>query len=245
MVRRILVILVVAWIVLVVAERWMGLTWFAQALALTPARVISDGWLWQLASYMWLHSTSTFTHILFNGIFLWMFGGTLEQQWGSRAFLRFYFFCGLGAGVVVLVSGALFFPQIPVLGASGAIYGLVAAWAITQPNRVVYLFGVFPIKGKHFALIPIVFALADFLVQGQGTSHAAHLGGLATGALLVTGWWKPQKLYRQVRLLWLRRKLKVIDGGGRKTPPSGGYWNFQRPGKLARRFSTKAPMPSF
>lgn len=226
-VKRILVILVVAWIVQVVAERWMSWPWIGEALALTPARVASDLWVWQLGTYMWLHSPTSFTHILFNGMFLWMFGGSLEQRWGGRAFLKFYLLCGLGAGLVVLIAGWLFYPDTPVLGASGAIYGLVAAWAITEPERIVYLFGVFPIKGKHFALIPIVFALADFLVQGEGTSHAAHLGGLATGALLVTGWWKPDRAWRQIRLWGLRRKLRVIEGGAaRRNPPEGSkYWN--------------------
>jgi membrane associated rhomboid family serine protease len=225
-VKRILVVLVVTWVVQVIAERWMSLPWIGETLALTPGQVISDGRVWQLLSYMWLHSTASFTHILFNGLFLWMFGGTLEQRWGGRGFLKFYLLSGLGAGLVVLLVGWIFYPDTPVLGASGAIYGLVVAWAITEPNRLVYLFGVFPMRGKYFALIPIVFALADFLVQGEGTSHAAHLGGLATGALLVTGWWKPQKAWRQFRLFYLRRKLKVIDGGrGGEEPPQDGYWN--------------------
>ena len=120
-----------------------------------------------------------------------------------------------------------FAPDIPVLGSSGAIYGLVVAWAISYPNKIIYFFGLFPMKGKHFCLIPIGYALVDFLLGTKGVSHAAHLGGMAIGALLVTGFWRPQKAYQRLRYWWLRRKLKVLEGGGSSIPPppDGGYWH--------------------
>ena len=150
---------------------------------------------------------------------------SVEQAWGSKGFLRFYLYCGVGAGVIVFLSGKLFSPDIPVLGASGAIFGLVVAWAIAFPNRVIYFFGVFPMKGKHFVLIPIGFAVLDFLTRAHGVSHAAHLGGMAIGALLVTGYWRPDKARRQIRYWMLRRRLKVLEGEGRQKPPDGGYWH--------------------
>ena len=123
--------------------------------------------------------------------------------------------------------GSIFHPDLATVGASGAIYGLVVAWAIVFPDRVIYFFGLFPIKGKYFALFPIGYALVDFLMRGSGVSHSAHLGGLAIGALLVTGYWRPSRLYNRARYMWLRRKLTVVEGGkkNKKPPPGGGYWH--------------------
>jgi membrane associated rhomboid family serine protease len=215
------------WLVLVISVNWMDALALHDHLALTPDRVYPGLELWQLFTYMWLHSTADFSHILFNSLFLWMFGGALEQAWGTRAFTKFYLICGIGAGLVVFVIGSMFHSDLATVGASGAIYGLVVAWAIVFPDRVIYFFGLFPIKGKYFALFPIGYALIDFLMRGSGVSHSAHLGGLAIGALLVTGYWRPSRLYNRARYAWLRRKLKVVEGGNkkRKPPPGGGYWH--------------------
>jgi membrane associated rhomboid family serine protease len=224
MVKRMIIINAAVWLGEIVL-RWAGTDAHLVHLAITPNRVFPGLELWQPLTYMWLHSPVDYLHIVFNLLFLWMFGGTLELSWGSKAFLRFYLYCGVGAGLVVFVSGKLFAPDIPVLGASGAIYGLVVAWAIAFPNRLIYFFGIFPMKGKHFVLIPIGFAVLDFLTRAQGVSHAAHLGGMAIGALLVTGYWQPDKAKRQLRYWWLRRRLKVLEGDRQKRPPDGGYWH--------------------
>jgi len=225
MVKRFIIINAGVWLAVVIAVNWMGSVALVEHLALTPFRVANNFEVWQLFTYMWLHSPTDFMHILLNLLFLWMFGGTLEATWGSKAFLRFYMYCGVGAGMIVFISGLLFSPLTPVLGASGAIYGIVVAWAIAFPNRVIYLFGVFPMKGKHFVLIPIGFAVLDFLTRAQGVSHAAHLGGMAIGALLVTGYWRPDKAKRRLKYWWLRRKLHTIEGDKRDGPPGGGYWH--------------------
>ena len=224
---RFLIINGAVWLVLVISVNWMDALSLNDHLALTPQRVYPGLELWQPFTYMWLHSTVDFSHILFNSLFLWMFGGALEQAWGTRAFIRFYLTCGIGAGLVVFVIGSFFHPDLATVGASGAIFGLVVAWAIVFPDRVIYFFGLFPIKGKYFALFPIGYALVDFLMRGSGVSHSAHLGGLAIGALLVTGYWRPSRLYNRVRYIWLRRKLKVVEGGkkNKKPPPGGGYWH--------------------
>lgn len=225
MVKRILIICAVVWVVEVIVTLWLHVDAFIVHFALTPDRVLPGFEIWQLFTWMWLHSPTDLFHILFNCLFLWMFGGTLELAWGSKAFLRFYLICGIGSGIIVLLFGLIFDPSTKVLGASGAIYGLVAAWAISFPNRIIYFFGVFPMKGKHFALIPIGFAVLDFLTRVQGISHAAHLGGLVIGALLVTGYWRPVKALRRLRYIWLRRKLKVLDGDGSGRPPAGRTWH--------------------
>ncbi len=230
MVKRILIISAAVWLLEVISVHWLNFVAFIEWGALTPSRVFPGLFLWQPFTYMWLHSPGDVLHILFNMLFLWMFGATLEMSWGSRAFLHFYLICGIGAGIVVFVFGKIFSPEVPVLGASGAIYGLVVAWAIAYPNRVIYFFGIFPMKGKHFVLIPIGFALLDFLMRAQGVSHAAHLGGMAIGALLITGYWRPDRLKKKIRYWWLRRRLRVLEGDSRKNPPSGGppgggYWH--------------------
>ena len=225
-VKRFLIVNGAVWFVLVISVNWMDALALHDHLALTPDRVYPGLELWQLFTYMWLHSTADFSHILFNSLFLWMFGGALEQAWGTRAFTKFYLICGIGAGLVVFLVGSMFHSDLATVGASGAIYGLVVAWAIVFPDRVIYFFGLFPIKGKYFALFPIGYALIDFLMRGSGVSHSAHLGGLAIGALLVTGYWRPSRLYNRVRYAWLRRKLKVVEGGKKKKPPpGGGYWH--------------------
>lgn len=223
--KRILVANVAVWLVEVISVNFIGTAALLEHLALTPVRVVGGLEIWQVATYMWLHSPTDFSHILFNCLFLWMFGGTLEVAWGSRDFLRFYLTCGVGAGVVVLAAGLFVDPMMPVLGASGAIYGLVVAWAIAYPNRLIYFFGIFPMKGKHFVLIPIFFAVADFLTRAQGVSHAAHLGGMIIGALLVTGLWRPDKLKRQIRYWLMRRRIRMVERDDRDGPPGSGYFH--------------------
>lgn len=224
-VKYLIIVNAVLWILTVIAGRFENWTVFDE-MALTPLMVYPKFHIWQLFTHMWFHSLNDYSHIVFNMLFLWMFGGILEQTWGSRGFLKFYLICGLGAGLTVFFIGYVFYPTTATVGASGAIYGLVAAWAIAFPNRVIYIFGVFPIKSIYFALFPIGYAVLDFLVGGSGISHAAHLGGLVIGALLVTGMWRPMRLKNRLRYYFLKRKLKVIDGHRNKRPHSGGkYWN--------------------
>lgn len=242
MVKRILIINGVIWLIAAILEKWVKTNVLVEWFALIPSEVVP--WMaagdvdyfapgagaafpkfWQVFTWMWLHSASDYFHILFNSLFFWMFGGHLEQAWGPRAFLRFYLICGIGSGLIVLFFGLLFAPGIPVVGASGAVYGLIAAWGIHSPNKRIYFFGVLPLKVKHFSMILVGFALADFLTRARGVSHAAHLGGMLVGALLVTGYWRPDKTVRQLRYWWLRRKLRVIEGNRDKEPPGGGYWH--------------------
>ncbi len=226
MVKRILIINVAVWVVELFVVHWLKTLTPIELLAITPNRVYPGWFIWQPFTYMWLHSPDDLMHILLNMLFLWMFGATLELSWGSKAFLRFYLYCGVGAGLTVFVSGKLFAPDIPVLGASGAIYGLVIAWAVAFPNKLIYFFGLFPMKGKHFVLIPIGFAVFDFITRARGVSHAAHLGGMAVGALLITGYWRPDRVRKKLRYWWLRRKLRVLEGSStpKNGPPGGGYW---------------------
>src|SRR5579872_2914788 len=126
-------------------------------LGLRPYRVVHDFWLWQPATYMFLHGG--IFHILFNMLALWMFGAQLERVWGTRYFLKFYFVTGIGAGVLTVLFSMLpfgFAHQVQhsiIIGASGAIYGLLLAYAMYFPDRPIYMYMLFPIPAKIFVAI--------------------------------------------------------------------------------------------
>ena len=154
-------------------------------LGLTPGLFFTDfpNRLYQPLSYMFLHSS--FFHIAFNMLFLWMFGTEIERLWGGAKFLQFYIFCGLGGAALTL----LFSPNsmIPIIGASGAVYGVMAAYWRYFPDRKLYLYFIFPVKVRYF--IPILLFLIPIFsilfARGSGIAHLAHLGGALVGFLLV------------------------------------------------------------
>jgi membrane associated rhomboid family serine protease len=145
---------------------------------LTPARVTGDLWIWQTVTYLFLHG-GVF-HLLFNCYMLWALGKVIEMQWGTRSFLFYYFLCGVGAAV----ANVVFEPRamIPVIGASGAIYGLMVAFALMYPEAVFLVMFIVPLRAKHavifFALVELMFSMN----ANQSTiANFAHLGGMATG----------------------------------------------------------------
>jgi membrane associated rhomboid family serine protease len=170
-----------------------------------------DFGIWQLVTYMFLHSLEPF-HILMNMFVLWMFGATLEEVWGSKRFLIFYLICGLGAALVQLGvlaismnmlldklnSGAISLEEYKmrggavyyttVLGASGAINGVMAGFAYVFPNTPLYLFFIpVPIKAKY---VVIGYFLIDLFSGinpsgGDNVAHFAHVGGAIVGLILV------------------------------------------------------------
>jgi membrane associated rhomboid family serine protease len=150
---------------------------------LTPAEVVGSLSVWQLVTYMFLHDPFGFMHILFNMLTLWMFGLDLERTWGTRRFLRYYFLCGIGAGICVVVANLLFGnPGARTIGASGAIYGLLLAFGMLYPDRQVLFSFLFPMKAKYFVMILGAIAfLSSFAAPGGPVSHIAHLGGMLFG----------------------------------------------------------------
>lgn len=183
-VRWLLIANAVCFVLYFLAARTEFARFFAH-LALSPRAVLTQFELWQLVTYMFLHSPLGFGHILMNMLALWMFGGPLEDTWGTRRFLRFYFFCGVGAGICVVVMNTLAGSMDSrTIGASGAVYGVLIAFGILFPRAIIYLFLMFPIEARWFVLIlgAIVFlsAIGD---TGGGVSHFAHLGGLLFGYL--------------------------------------------------------------
>ena len=150
-------------------------------LALRPADVVGSFFVWQLGTYLFLHGS--LWHILWNMLSLWWFGRDLEQTWGTRRFLRFYFMCGVGAGVFVVLVNYLFgSPNIATIGASGAIYGVLMASAILWPDRII-LFILFPMKMKYFVMIVGAISFYSSFNPNSGVSDIAHLSGLAIGYL--------------------------------------------------------------
>src|SRR5713226_118660 len=130
-------------------------------LALSPSGV-GSGEIWQLFTYLFLHGGVW--HLVFNMLTLWMFGTPLEQSWGTRRFLKYYCICGIGAGVCDAVLSAIIAhagnPQLltprmnmPTIGASGAIYGLLLAFGVCFPDQTVLMGFLFPIKAKYMVMI--------------------------------------------------------------------------------------------
>jgi len=144
---------------------------------------------YQLVTHMFAHGG--FFHILFNMYALWLFGSSLERLWGPKRFLIFYLLCGLAAGVTEM----FLVPVGIAVGASGAIMGLVAAFAYTFPNVQFYILPIpFPIKAKYLAMIYAAFDLfGQFSGFGGNVAHFAHLGGLAMGLILCIIWKKTSR----------------------------------------------------
>ena len=196
--------------------------WMVTWLGLTPERFFT-GFLWQPLTYLFLHGGPM--HLLFNMLALWMFGVDLEQRWGRTAFLRYYFVCGIGAGITVLLVSLLPFVaaarmyEAVTIGASGAIYGLLLAYGMLFPHRTIY-FLVFPVPARLYVIIVGVLVLMQASAGGGGVAHFAHLGGLLFGYLYLSmgrgGPWAEIK-YRYVkwRMNRLRKRFDVHDGGRR------------------------------
>ena len=157
---------------------------FAEAiseLALTPTLVVRSFHIWQLVTFLFLHGA--ILSFLFNMLALWMFGKELEEMWGTERFLRFYFLCGCGAGVCVILAEYLFGnPGSPTIGSTGSVYGILAASAALWPEReVIFIF--FPMKMKWFVTL---IGVIDFLVSyNAGIGQIALLTGLLWGYLYV------------------------------------------------------------
>jgi membrane associated rhomboid family serine protease len=174
-------------------------------LGLVPALVWQKGFLWQLGSYMFLHGG--FFHILLNMFALWMFGSDLERLWGTARFITFYFFTGIGAGLTTVLLTPHGF--IPTIGASGAIYGILLAYALLFPERRVLLYFLFPVPVRLFVFVIGLIALLNSITQpGDSIANIAHLGGLIFGWVYLRGL-DPSRLWR--RWSGRRRRLRVVD----------------------------------
>jgi len=180
--------------------------WFG----LTPYLVTHAFLLWQPVTYLFLHGD--FWHILFNLFMLWMFGGELEQRWGAKQFLFYFFLTGIGAGLCDIAVHPS--AKIPTIGNSGAIYGLLMAYGILFGDRPVLFSMILPMKAKWMVVIMGAIELLSSFRSGSGSgiSHVAHLGGMLFGYIYLRGWSLPyrwQLQYHEWRRAQLRKKFEV------------------------------------
>jgi len=201
---------------------------------LVPGLVRYRGFIWQLFTYMFLHGDRW--HIVINMLMLWMFGRDLEQDWGIRRFLRYYFVCGVGAGLCALGAAlaAASGPddavlRLPTIGASGAIFGLLLAFGVVYADRIILMMLLFPMKAKYAVMIFGTVELYSAWQPSRGVSNVAHLGGMLFGYLFLKvrfkGGGDPISLvrtrYRNWRMERARRRFQVYL---RKRGPGGDRW---------------------
>ncbi|MGZ3692051.1 MAG: rhomboid family intramembrane serine protease [Pseudobdellovibrio sp.] len=236
-VKRLLIAMGVVWVVVqIILDKFMGLNlthWFI----LHPDKVINSFWFWQTFTYMFFHALSPF-HIFFNGLMLWFVGSELEKQWGAKFFTTYFFVCGIGAALVYCVGVTLYAiisgdqtPMIiPVMGASGGLFGLLVAYGIVYSERMIYFMGIVPLKAKYFVLIAAAIDMSSLLTSGftgGEVAYLAHLGGAAVGFAF---------LWLRTRMKLRATKQKVKKGGAslrlvvdnEKTDKKGSgpkYWN--------------------
>ena len=185
-------------------------------LTLIPMLVFPGGQVWRLCTYMFVHAN--LTHIVFNMLTLYWFGGPLEQLWGRKKFLFYYFLTGIGAGIVsvpfYILTGT---PDAVVLGASGAIFGLLMAFALIHPNAIVYFMFMIPIKVKWLVAI---FMVIEFMstagtVGGTSTSsiaNVAHLSGALIGYFYL-------RRFMDLKAYWRKYKTRKLQRAYRVVPP--------------------------
>ena len=184
---------------------------------LIPRAVVEMFFVWQLATYLFLHGG--FGHIIWNMLALWMFGADLERAWGTRRFLQFYFFCGVGAGLCVVLANYILpggDTSAATIGSSGAIFGILLAYAMLYPNRTILWGFLVPIQVKYFVLIIGVVTFMSSFQANTGVSEFAHLGGLLFGYIYMKkpkrgfDWIGPaQHQYRQWKLQRAKKKFQV------------------------------------
>ena len=157
-------------------------------LGLRPRAVLQVWGVYQLATYMFIHSLGI-GHILFNMLILWMFGRDIERTWGTRRFLQYYFVCGVGAGICIVIGNILYGTiDTRTIGASGAVFGILLAYGMLFPDATVLFSFLFPMKAKYFVMIIGAIAFLSTLgASGSGVSHVAHLGGMVFGYFYIKG----------------------------------------------------------
>jgi membrane associated rhomboid family serine protease len=194
-------LLLIANVVAFVLQQFLP-AWFTLLLGLRPVDVIERLRLWQPLTYMFLHGDAF--HLLFNLLIVWMMGGEVERFWGKREFLKYYLLCGLGAAALAFV----FAYQSLVIGASGAVFGVLVAFGLMFPERTIYLWFVVPIPAK--ILVLILFALELLFIGGRdGIAHFAHVGGAVTGFLYLRFGWRDRLDLGALKSRWRRRRLTL------------------------------------
>lgn len=187
----------------------------AAHLNLVPGLVTKSFAIWQLVTYSFLHYDPL--HFLFNGMTLWFMGSALENTWGTKRFLEFYFLCAIGGGIIGVLfgwlTGDLFTPTI---GSSGAGFGLLVAFGVLFAEQTI-IFIMFPIKAKYLVLILCGLQFLLVLMPSR-TAYSVHIGGILTALAYLYYFGRLPRLrlvddlkqrYRQWKIERARRKFQV------------------------------------
>lgn len=206
-------------------------------LVLTPELVIEKFYIWQLVTYQFFHAISPF-HIFFNMLMLWFFGSELERRWGSKFFTFYYLGSGAGAALIYCVGVATyaaitgFRPVLltPVMGASGSLFGLLLAYGIIYAEREMYFMGFFPIKAKYFVMIAGAMDMASLVgtgFAGGEVAYLAHLGGIASGFIILRGHVQFKNYQAKTKLKRKASNLRLVVDNEKpgKDKDNPKYWN--------------------
>ena len=195
-VKKLIIINLAVWFVfvLVIQSFFSNKMGIYNLFGFVPSSIESFFFIWQFFTYMFIHSSSVF-HILFNMLILWMFGSELEAVWKHRFFITYYLACGIGAAIFyfigvkiyTLITGEINIMSIPVVGSSGAMFGLLLAYALMFGNRIVLFMFLFPMKVRNFTILIACVELVTMLRSGFGSpvANLAHLGGLLSGFIFL------------------------------------------------------------
>lgn len=181
--------------------------------ALIPQQVLHQYKIWQLVTWLFLHAD--FMHMAFNMFALWMFGAALEREWGTKEFLKFYFITGIGSGIIVTL-----FSNYPTIGASGAVFGIMVAFAMRFPDAMMIF--PFPIKVKYYVMGLAAFEFISTLGPQSVISHIAHFGGALIAYVYLKYWDQFYKIKNSFSGLIKKKKnstsnMKYTKGGNDKT----------------------------
>jgi membrane associated rhomboid family serine protease len=238
-VKHLLIAIAAVFILQLSASQFFGIP-FSYLFGFSPEGMLR-GFVWQIVTYPFLHGG--LTHILFNCLILFMLGTQMEMRWGTKRFFQYYAVCAMGGALLQILIWLLSMPfsagfshslgSIPIVGASGALYGLFVAFGKLYGNAQIMVFFMFPMKARHFVILlaSIEIVSAVFYSQNSNVAHLVHLGGLITGYLMLKikgddlngkgGWRRRRAMGREE----VRSRLNLIVN---KDPKDGKYpitWN--------------------
>ena len=238
-VKMLIIINLVCWFLLIslIQRFFMKTDDLYHLLGFVPS-LIDRFYIWQFFTYMFIHSNGIF-HILFNMMVLWMFGSELEQLWGKKFFLNYYLTCGVGSALVYFIGVKLYsifgsysaIMDIPVVGASGAVFGLLLAYGWIFGERLVLFMFIFPMKARTFTILIAAVELMTVLSAGFGSpvANLAHLGGLLSGFLFlkfrsISQRTKIGNIFK-FRKNILKKKIKIVENKEEPDSSIPKYWN--------------------
>ena len=210
--------------------------WTIQTFGFSPGSVLTHPW--SVVTYMFVHGG--FLHVLVNMLFLFFFGPPLERKWGSREFLKFYLVAGAGGALISFLFLPL--PMVAadtrVVGASGAVFGVMLAFALNWPEAKVWIWGLLPVRAKWFVGVLVLFTVYASFTSGGNVAHWAHLGGLATGFLYLR--WGGG-LSRRIDVVWDRVAGALGGDGGGASAGSGRSRRRRRADEASRGREIRFP----